>query len=96
MACDSRSQALRGAITGSPQIDLLELDDALMRLTAAEPVKGELVTLRFFGGLTMAEAARVLGVSLATAERHWTFAKSWLFAELSDDPPELSAKKSSS
>ena len=81
------------AVTGTSQFDLIALDDALTRLTASEPVKGELVTLRFFGGLTMAEAARVLGVSLATAERHWTFAKSWLFAELSDDPPELSAKK---
>ena len=81
------------AITGSSQFDLLALNDALTKLTAAEPVKGELVTLRFFGGLTMAEAAGVLGVSLATAERHWTFAKSWLFAELSDDPPELSPKK---
>ena len=84
------------AVTGTSQFDLLALDDALKRLTATEPVKSELVTLRFFGGLTMAESARVLGVSIATAERHWTFAKSWLFAELSDDPPELSAKKSSS
>ena len=81
------------AVTGTSQFDLLALDDALKRLTATEPVKSELVTLRFFGGLTMAESARVLGVSIATAERHWTFAKSWLFAELSDDPPELSAKK---
>ncbi len=46
----------------------------------------ELVALRYFAGLRMSEAAAVLGVSMATAERFWTFAKSWLFAELSDHP----------
>ena len=40
--------------------------------------------LRFFAGLTMQEAAAALGISLATAERHWTFARSWLYAELAD------------
>ena len=69
-------------VTESSQLDLLALDEALTRLAEEEPVKAELVTLRFFGGLTMPEAANVLGVSLATAERFWTFAKSWLFAEL--------------
>ena len=49
----------------------------------------ELVKLRFFAGLTMPEAAAVLGVSLATAERYWTFARTWLLAELTEDeaPP---------
>ena len=47
--------------------------------------KAELVKLRFFAGLTMPEAAAALEVSLATAERYWTFAKSWLYAELADD-----------
>src|SRR5262249_41545333 len=64
-------------------LDLLALDDALSKLATFEPAKAELVKLRFFGGLTMPEAARVLGTSLATAERHWTFARSWLYAELS-------------
>lgn len=73
-----------GVITGSPQLDLIALDEALTRLAAAEPQKAELITLRFFGGLTMAEAANALGVSLPTAERYWIFAKSWLFAELGD------------
>ena len=76
------------AIAESSQFDLLALDEALTRLAADEPAKAELVTLRYFGGLTMAEAAHALGVSLATAERYWTFAKSWLFAALSEDPPE--------
>ncbi|MGA2258299.1 MAG: ECF-type sigma factor [Thermoguttaceae bacterium] len=74
------------AVGESPRLDLLALDEAITRLAAVEPVKAELVKLRYFTGLTMCEAANVLGVSLATAERHWTFAKSWLFAELSDHP----------
>ncbi|MCA9071150.1 MAG: RNA polymerase subunit sigma, partial [Planctomycetaceae bacterium] len=73
-------------VTQSPQPDLLALDEALTRLAGEEPEKAELVTLRYFGGLTMAEAANVLGISLATAERYWIFAKSWLFAELGDSP----------
>jgi RNA polymerase sigma factor (TIGR02999 family) len=80
------------AISESPRFDLLALDEALTRLAAAEPIKAELVTLRFFGGLTMPEAADALGVSLATAERYWTFAKSWLFAALSA-PPAVSPRK---
>jgi len=72
------------AVTAAPSLDLLALDDALTRLAAAEPVKAELVNLRFFAGLTMPEAARALDMSLATAERHWAFAKSWLYAELAD------------
>ena len=64
--------------------DLVALDEALTRLGEIEPAKAELVKLRYFGGLTMPEAASVLGVSLATAERYWTFAKSWLYAELAD------------
>jgi RNA polymerase sigma factor (TIGR02999 family) len=65
-----------------PRQDLLALDEALTRLAAKQPLKAELVELRFFAGLTMPEAAQALGVSLATAERYWTFARSWLYAEL--------------
>ena len=68
-----------------PSLDLLALDEALSRLAETEPAKAELVKLRFFAGLTMPEAAAALGVSLATAERYWTFAKSWLYAELAED-----------
>lgn len=70
-----------------PTLDVLALDEALTRLAAVEPAKAQLVTLRFFGGLSMPEAAQALGVSLSTAERYWTFAKSWLFAALSEEPP---------
>jgi RNA polymerase sigma factor (TIGR02999 family) len=72
------------AVTGSPSPDLLALDEALSRLATTEPEKAELVKLRFFASMTMPEAATVLGISLATAERHWTFARSWLYAELSE------------
>jgi len=65
-----------------PSDDVLALDEALTRLAACDPVRAELVKLRFFAGLTMPEAAQALGLSLATAERHWTFVRTWLFAEL--------------
>jgi RNA polymerase sigma factor (TIGR02999 family) len=64
--------------------DLLAIDEALTRLAQQEPVRAELVKLRFFGGLTMSEAAATLGISLATAERYWVFARAWLCAELVD------------
>jgi RNA polymerase sigma factor (TIGR02999 family) len=73
-------------VSEAPSLDLLAVDEALTRLAVADPTKAELVKLRFFAGLAMPEAAAVLGISLATAERYWTFAKSWLSVDLSDDP----------
>jgi RNA polymerase sigma factor (TIGR02999 family) len=64
---------------------VLALGEALERFAAVEPRKAELVILRFFGGLSMAEAAEALGVSLPTAQRWWAFARSWLYAELAED-----------
>jgi RNA polymerase sigma factor (TIGR02999 family) len=72
------------AVTEPTSVDLLALDEALTNLAAIDPAKAELVKLRFFAGLTMPEAASALGISLATAERYWTFARSWLYAELSN------------
>lgn len=72
-------------VTEAPSLDLLALDEGLTRLAEFEPAKAELVKLRFFAGLTMPEAAAALQISQATAERYWTFAKSWLYAELADD-----------
>jgi RNA polymerase sigma factor (TIGR02999 family) len=72
-------------VSAAPSLDLLALDEAISRLAETEPAKAELVKLRFFAGLTMPEAAAALDISLATAERYWTFAKSWLYAELADD-----------
>jgi RNA polymerase sigma factor (TIGR02999 family) len=72
------------SISDPPSLDLLALDDALSKLEASEPAKANLVKLRFFAGLTMPEAAAALEISLATAERYWTFARLWLYAELTD------------
>lgn len=63
-------------------LDILSLNDALTRFAAIEPRKAELVQLRFFAGLSSSEAAAALGVSVATAERWWTFARTWLYTEL--------------
>jgi RNA polymerase sigma factor (TIGR02999 family) len=62
--------------------DLLALDEALVRLAAESPERANVVKLRYFAGLTMRETAAALGISLATAERYWTYARSWLYAEL--------------
>jgi RNA polymerase sigma factor (TIGR02999 family) len=64
---------------GVPSADLLDLDEALRTLEAVEPVKAELVRLRYFAGLSIADAARVLDISPATAKRHWVYARAWLF-----------------
>jgi RNA polymerase sigma factor (TIGR02999 family) len=71
-------------LSESPGEDLLALDEALTRLAATEPVKAELVKLRFFAGMTIPEAAQVLGISEATAQRYWTFARVWLYCALED------------
>lgn len=62
--------------------DLLALDEAIAQLATVDPVKAELVKLRFFAGMTMPEAAELLGISLATAERYWSFSRTWLYARL--------------
>jgi RNA polymerase sigma factor (TIGR02999 family) len=70
--------------SADPQDDLLALDDALNRLAAEEPVKAELVKLRYFAGLSLEEAAACLSISPATSKRYWAVARAWLFAALSD------------
>jgi RNA polymerase sigma factor (TIGR02999 family) len=65
-------------------LDLLALDDALAKLAAQEPIKAELVKLRFFAGMTIPDAAQVLDISHATAERYWTYARLWLYCELGE------------
>jgi RNA polymerase sigma factor (TIGR02999 family) len=64
--------------------DVLAVDEALEHFAAVEPQKAELVKLRFFAGLDEQEAADVLGISRATAARHWTYARAWLFDRLRD------------
>jgi len=65
-----------------PSEKLLALDDALTRLTAKDRVKAELVKLRYFAGLTTQEAAAILGISTATADRYWAYARAWLQNEI--------------
>lgn len=67
----------------SPEIGLLTLDEALQTLAAIKPQHCRIIELRYFGGLTIAETAEVLGVSHATVERDWQFARAWLRRELS-------------
>jgi len=67
----------------APAEDLLALDDAMSRLAAEDPVKARLVELRFFAGLSVHEAAEVLGISGITAKRYWRYARAWLHRALS-------------
>jgi RNA polymerase sigma factor (TIGR02999 family) len=67
-----------------PSDEILALDQALTKFAENDPQKAELVKLRFFAGLTGDEAARALGISPTTADRHWTYARAWLFRELSE------------
>lgn len=65
-----------------PGVDILALDEALNKLAAKYPEKANLVKLRYFGGLTHREAACLLGMPIATADRHWRYARAWLAREI--------------
>jgi RNA polymerase sigma factor (TIGR02999 family) len=71
-----------------PREDLLALDEALDQLAAADPVKAELVKLRYFAGLSLAAAAAALGLSERTASRHWTYARAWLRRAVEGSPED--------
>jgi RNA polymerase sigma factor (TIGR02999 family) len=71
------------------QLDMLALDEALRQLAEHDPRAAEIVKLRFFAGLTVSEAAKALGVSVATAENDWSYAKSWLKLQLATNDGEL-------
>jgi RNA polymerase sigma factor (TIGR02999 family) len=75
------------ARTAEPPEGLLDLDRALTRLQVIDPLAARLVELRYFTGLTMEQAAEALGQPLRTAERNWTFARTWLHRELSERAP---------
>jgi DNA-directed RNA polymerase specialized sigma24 family protein len=62
--------------------DVLELDAALEQFEQQHPRKAELVKLRYFAGLTLPQAAEVLGIGVSTADRDWAYAKAWLFREM--------------
>jgi RNA polymerase sigma factor (TIGR02999 family) len=72
-------------ITREPQEDVLALDEALGRLAQIHPQKAELVKLHYFAGFTLTEAAELLSISRSTANRHWFFARAWLYREITQE-----------
>ena len=76
---------LAGEGIGAEEVNLLDLHDALDRLTESDPRKGKIVELKFFGGLTTDEIAEMLKVSTATVERDWKFARAWLYRAVSGE-----------
>ena len=66
----------------NPQVDLLDLDHSLDRLTTLDPQQGKVVELRYFGGLSIEETAEVMGISPATVKREWGTARLWLIQQL--------------
>ena len=70
---------------GEPSIDLLALDEALTRLAGFDPQLARIVELRFFGGLSIEEAADAIAASTATVKRSWSMARAWLKRELSEE-----------
>lgn len=73
------------SFTGSGEVDLIELNEALESLEAFEPTQAEIVELRFFGGLNIDETAHVLKISPATVKREWAIAKTWLYRRLKSE-----------
>ena len=69
--------------------EILALDEALTRLAAEDEVKAELVKLRFFAGMGLVQAARILGISASTADRYWAYARAWLYHEMRDGETRL-------
>ncbi len=62
--------------------DLIALDEALTKFSQTDPLKAELVKLRFFAGLSFEQAAGLLDISPATARRHWNYARAWLYGRV--------------
>ena len=69
----------------SPDVNILELDEALNRLSLLDPRKGRVIEMRFFGGLSVEETAEALRISPETVMRDWKLARAWLYRELSVD-----------
>jgi len=68
-----------------PPDELIALDEALTKLAQDHPEKAQLVSLRYFGGLTHEEAAQALGFSTSTADRHWAYARAWLYRQMAGE-----------
>ena len=65
-------------------VDILALDEALSKLAEEDPGVFELLKLRYFAGLAMHQAAEVLGIPRRTADRHWAYARAWLYQEMTE------------
>jgi RNA polymerase sigma factor (TIGR02999 family) len=87
-----RQELLDIAVDGEPCLDLLALNEALEKLEAQDKRRAELVKLRFFAGLTIEEAARILGVSTSTADNDWAYARCWLRLELGGGQEEAQTR----
>ena len=74
---DDADVAIEDALT-----DVIALDEALAKLAEEDAIKADLVKLRYFAGLTIEQAAKILEISRATAERYWSYARAWLFHEI--------------
>ncbi len=79
---------LAGLADSAPSVDVFALDEALNDFAVIEPIKCELVKLRYFSGLTLDEAANTLGISSATADRYWKYARAWLAKRLREEHAE--------
>jgi RNA polymerase sigma factor (TIGR02999 family) len=82
-------------VAPSRAADLLALDEALTRFAAEDPLKARLVTLRYFAGLSVEDAADALGISRATADRYWAYARTWLYCELGGQEADPGSAKNS-
>jgi len=82
---DRQRQELDAVAAPHNDEELLALDAALDKLAARDPLKAKLVELRFFVGLTGAQAAAVLGIAPATADRYWSYTRAWLQTEIQGD-----------
>jgi RNA polymerase sigma factor (TIGR02999 family) len=69
------------AVEGPPD-DLIALDEALTKLAREDPIVADLVKMRYFAGLTLEQAAEILGIARRTADRHWAYARAWLHREI--------------
>ena len=74
-------------VSGLPDLDVIALNEALVELSAVDPLRTRMIELRFFAGLTTDETAEALGVSAATVTRGWRVARAWLHARLTGGSP---------
>jgi RNA polymerase sigma factor (TIGR02999 family) len=84
-AAERQAVDLEALAAELPDDDVLALHEALERLAVHDATKARLVELRYFGGLTLAEAAECLEMSLSSADRAWRYARAWLYTEMADD-----------